>query len=301
MNQSQASKNRVILGIVGIVASAVIFDRILSKIKETVRTIGGWNALRSYLRRSVFVDVSCDSINWSILFRLFVGTTSVIAPGYGSDHDLGRFSGYICYEDYYGLLECVREVDEDYRNAVKKARIDRKTCSRNCTLGVIGGGIICFGLGFVSGGTLAPGCAYTTAGASALCLAYCQSNLAGEIEKASCDADLSLKICFKSHVATVEQVETLPDTVPFVWIDLIEMLLAQANRNKPRSTIRNHSWDCHGVLCFDCGGDYFCDNWSARDGIRENSTMDVKHERSPWQDSRRTQGNVSENSRLSEG
>lgn len=134
MNQSQTSKNRVILGIVGIVVSAVIFDRILSKIKETVRIIGGWSALRCYLRRSVFVAVSCDSINWSILFRLFVGTTSVIAPGYGSDHDLERFSGYICYEDYYGLLECVREVDEDYRNAVKKRELTVKLAQETAPL-----------------------------------------------------------------------------------------------------------------------------------------------------------------------
>ena len=45
----------------------------------------------------------------------------VITPGYGSDHDNGGFSGYICYEDYDELVKCLRIIENNYQNDLVKA------------------------------------------------------------------------------------------------------------------------------------------------------------------------------------
>lgn len=101
------------------------------------------------------------------------GRISVHANGYGSHSDSGGFGGTVCYEQYYDLMECLRQVDRDYRNDLNKANDRLSKCSMLCTLAVgLGGGLGCFGLGVLTSGLGAAPCYYKAAAVPGWILYY---------------------------------------------------------------------------------------------------------------------------------
>ena len=134
-----------------------------------------------------------------------------MTPGYGSPHDSGGFSGYICYEQYYDLIDCLRDVDLDYRNALVKAERGRKDCSFKCTLGILGGGLRCFIFAIITIGAGGVPCNIAVAGGGASCLSYCRVDLATARRKAASSADTAIQKCFNKYDATDNQVNTRPN------------------------------------------------------------------------------------------
>ena len=138
--------------------------------------------------------------------------------------DSGGFSGYICYEQYYDFLKCLRAVDIVYRHALVEAESDRKTCSFKCTLGILGGGLGCFIFAIITIGAGGVPCNIAVAGGGVGCLSYCRADLANARRKAASSADTAVKLCFNTYAATDNQVNTRPnngniDLDPGQWRD----------------------------------------------------------------------------------
>ena len=117
----------------------------------------------------------------------------------------GVFGGTVCYEQYYDLMKCLRQVDANYRNDLDNADGRRSKCSMLCTLAGLGGGLGCFGLGVLTSGLGAAPCYYKVRGGIALCLAACRADLAANRSAARNDADTALQNCFTAHEATPDQ------------------------------------------------------------------------------------------------
>lgn len=115
------------------------------------------------------------------------------------------FGGTVCYEQYYDLMKCLKQVDENYRNDLDKANSRRSTCAMLCTLAGLGGGLGCFGLGVFTTGLGAAPCYYKVGGGMALCYADCRADFAANRSDAKNDANTALQNCFTAHEATPDQ------------------------------------------------------------------------------------------------
>ena len=200
------------LGFAVVVISAVAgltVNFIRSKIKETSRVLGVgtlYGAIFAALFLAPFPPnqtIGQSSSDCSII-------RYVITPGYGSDHDNGGFSGYICYEDYDDFLKCLRMVENNYQNALVTAWNDKETCAKNCTFTAVAGGIGCFVLGVFTVGFGGALCYWGAGGAGALCLSICRNNYSNDIDNAECDADTGVENCLIAHGATDDQINAGP-------------------------------------------------------------------------------------------
>ena len=115
------------------------------------------------------------------------------------------FGGVVCYEQYYDLMKCLKQVDTTYRADLVKANSRRSTCAMLCTLAGLGGGLGCFGLGMFTSGLGAAPCYYKVGGGMALCYAACRADFAANRSDAKTDADAALQSCFTAHEATPVQ------------------------------------------------------------------------------------------------
>ena len=134
-------------------------------------------------------------------------THMVVTPGYRTN----GIRGFVCYEQYYDLIKCLKDVDIDYRTALQNAESDRKTCSFKCTLGILGGGLGCFVFSIITIGSGGIPCNIAVASGGASCLSYCRADLANARRKAANNADAAMRKCFNQHSATDNQVNTRPN------------------------------------------------------------------------------------------
>ena len=209
MKNSSCSKNKAILGIVGVVVSAVDpIGLVLSKIKETSQVLGV-GTLYGAIFAALFL--APFPLNQSI------GQSSsdcshvefVITPGFGSDHG-SEFFGYICYEDLDSLMKCIRSAAITYGNDVMKAHKARNTCQGLVNAGLWIGGLFCIGTSIFTGGTSAVPC---TAGVSATALtglAYCRAQYEIDLYDAASDADCAIQICLSNLQAPQSMINSGP-------------------------------------------------------------------------------------------
>lgn len=113
-------------------------------------------------------------------------------------------------------MDCLRQVDKDYRNDLNKADDRLSKCSMLCTLAVgLGGGLGCFGLGVLTSGLGSAPCYYKAAVGLVGCYAACRADWAANRSDARSDADMALENCFTANAPTPAQLgEPFPYALP---------------------------------------------------------------------------------------
>ena len=125
------------------------------------------------------------------------------------------FGGVVCYKQYYDLMNCLKQVDENYRNALDKANSILRACNFNCNVAAIIGGLGCVAAVTFSWGIAAIPCYWTVVGTGVGCLSYCRADYMLSRRNAKRDADTALRNCFTAYEATPDQLgEPNPYAMP---------------------------------------------------------------------------------------
>ncbi len=182
------------------------------KLKEIITT-AGIAAIYGLLIAGVFL-MPIFSIRTSMFPHVLdcSWTYHVQVNGYGSGN---VFGGTVCYEQYYDLMKCLKQVDENYRNDLDKANSILRACNFNCNVAAVISGIGCVAAVTFSWRIAAIPCYWIVLGTGVGCLSYCRADYMLSRSNAKSDADTALQNCFTAHEATPAQLgEPNPYAMP---------------------------------------------------------------------------------------